>query len=324
MSKLVSVIVPIYNVEKHLERCVQSIINQSYENLEIILVNDGSKDDSEKLCRQFENNDARVKVVSKENGGLSSARNAGIEVSTGEILSFVDGDDYIEKDMILNMVALMQKTDAQICVIGRNNFYEDSEKSFVDFSVEEDEVYDNLTAIKKILLKQDIDVSVCDKLFSRELFNEIRFPVGQTNEDCAIIFKLFLLAKNCAHAKGFGYYYCHRSGSITTSETPKSLGFLLNHAIEAKEYIKENAPGLIEYASVFSGRLAFYVYESAIKMQIKNNDKSFAKEVEVKAKEFIEQNYKVLSSKKYSSKSFRIKLMLIKTNLFRLATKVRG
>ena len=114
MNKLVSVIVPVYNVEKYLERCINSIIQQSYNNLEIILIDDGSTDASGKICDEYKEKDDRIIVIHKENGGLSDARNAGIKIFTGEYVTFIDSDDYVSKNMVSNMLDILEKSSCRI------------------------------------------------------------------------------------------------------------------------------------------------------------------------------------------------------------------
>ena len=117
-NDLVSIIVPVYKEKKTLKKCCYSLLEQTYKNIEIILVNDGSNDDSSKICRKFAKNDHRVKFIDKENGGVSSARNAGIECARGEYLSFVDSDDYVDKEYIQNMYEKIQKDNSDICLAG--------------------------------------------------------------------------------------------------------------------------------------------------------------------------------------------------------------
>ena len=124
MNELISVIVPIYNVEKYLERCLDSIIKQTYKNLDIILVDDGSIDNSTKICDEYVKKDSRIKVIHKENGGLSDARNVGIDNSDGKYICFIDSDDYIELDMIENLYDGIVKNNANICCCGKLLEYE--------------------------------------------------------------------------------------------------------------------------------------------------------------------------------------------------------
>ena len=124
MKKIISIIIPIYNAEKYLERCLQSVITQTYKNLEIILINDGSKDNSKKICEEFKNKDSRIRLINKENEGVSTARNNGIDLITGEYVLFVDSDDWLEKEMCEILLNKIEKEKTDIVVCGYNNYYE--------------------------------------------------------------------------------------------------------------------------------------------------------------------------------------------------------
>lgn len=131
MDKVISVIIPVYNIEKYLDRCLESIINQSYTNLEIILIDDGSTDNSGKICDDYKNQDNRIIVVHKKNEGVSQARNLGISIATGEFLSFVDGDDTVEKDMFLTLINNAYKYNADFSCCGVRFIYIWMEKSLM-------------------------------------------------------------------------------------------------------------------------------------------------------------------------------------------------
>ena len=146
---LISVIVPIYNVEQFLSKCIQSIINQSYSRLEIILVDDGSTDDSPQICDEFKEKDKRIKVIHKKNGGLSDARNVGIEVASGEYIGFVDSDDYIDELMYEKLLNACIRNNSYISICGRNIVNIDNDILCQQFTVEKEVVYDGKTAIKK-------------------------------------------------------------------------------------------------------------------------------------------------------------------------------
>ena len=139
-EKLISVIIPVYNVEKYLRRCIDSVINQTYKNLEIIIVDDGSTDNSSNICDEYTNKDSRVKVVHKENGGLSSARNVGIELAKGDLIAFVDSDDYIELEMYEKLKENMDKYDSDIAICQYYNSFKYSIKRQI--GVEEEKIYE--------------------------------------------------------------------------------------------------------------------------------------------------------------------------------------
>lgn len=179
----ISVVVPIYNVEKYLKECIESIINQTYKNLEIILVNDGSTDNSLLIAENFSKQDERIKLYSKPNGGLSDARNFGIDKATGDYIGFVDSDDKIFPEMFSVLHKLIKKNDADISMVDFVRSNEKIKNNFLDTKVYGKEVFD------KIML-DEICSHVWDKLFKKELFENIKFPVGMHFEDLAILYKI--------------------------------------------------------------------------------------------------------------------------------------
>lgn len=209
MDYLVSIIIPIYNVGSYLDKCIMSVINQTYSNLEIILVDDGSTDSSGTICDKWGRKDNRVVVIHKENGGLSDARNKGISIAKGLFYSFVDGDDWIEKDMIQSTMHLMIKNNCQIGVC--NIIQIDSENHTYPFyrPVDVETILEDDS--KFITLKQP---SVCNKIFSRELFIGTEFPVGKYYEDTYVFHKLAFKANRIVLTGRNSYWYVIREGSI--------------------------------------------------------------------------------------------------------------
>lgn len=184
----VSLIIPVYNVEKYIERCIRSIINQSYRDVEIILVDDGSDDESSSICDKYASLDLRINVIHKQNGGLSSARNVGLKHASGDVVGFVDSDDYIEKNMVEVLVKPIQEYDVDISVCGwyviRNG-----ERKLSQFRNQ----YGLLTdegAIELLLSYGGFDNFACNKLYKRNLFDDILFPDGKVLEDLAVMYKL--------------------------------------------------------------------------------------------------------------------------------------
>ena len=180
----ISVIVPVYNVEKYLSKCIDSILSQTYKNLEIILVDDGSPDSSPKICDKYKERDNRIKVIHKKNGGLASARNAGMDIATGKYIGFVDSDDMIAEDMYEVLLENMIKSNAEIAVCYKTDILENLQtgKGIV-------EELNKTQALKKMVLGIEFGSHACDKLFKREiLVSDIRFPEGKTYEelDCGI------------------------------------------------------------------------------------------------------------------------------------------
>ena len=212
-NEKVSVIVPVYNVEKYLKRCLDSIIDQTYSNIEIILIDDGSTDNSGTICDRYTKNDKRIIVIHKENGGLSSARNAGIEIATGKYLCFIDSDDYIENDMIEYLYCGIKKYDVDIATCGFSNIYSTGRKECITIP-KEDIIYSKKDALDIHLLSGYIDDITCNKMFKKKLYENIRYPEGYLYEDMITTYKLINKANKVALRPNSKYNYCKRNDSI--------------------------------------------------------------------------------------------------------------
>lgn len=242
----VTVIVPVYNVEADLNRCVESLVGQTLKNIQIVLVDDGSTDASGKLCDTWASRDSRILVVHKQNGGLSSARNAGIEVAVGDHLGFVDSDDYVEPHMYETLLSGIIDEGATIATCGRyvhtGNFvkeeYATAEGVFRLTAAE---------AMKEVLLGNKIDVSACDKLYSRELFDDIRYPEGRISEDAAIILQLLGRCDNVVQVGKCLYHYVFRAGSISKSTYNHKKYDVMRNCREMTAWVAKNKPELSMY-----------------------------------------------------------------------------
>ncbi len=234
--KKISVIIPVYNVEKYLEKCLESVINQTYKNLEIIVVNDGSKDTSGDICDIFAKKDDRIKVIHKINGGLSDARNAGMKIATGDYIGFVDSDDYIAEDMFSTLYELAEKHNCEISIV---SFYEmmDNRLLSVQRSGELD-VMDKETAIKELLIDTKIQSYAWNKLFKRELFLDIDFPVGKNFEDIATTLLLFEKANKIVRLEEPKYYYLRRNDSIVGVRNYKTYADYIEVLLSKYEYLE--------------------------------------------------------------------------------------
>lgn len=217
MNERVSIIVPVFNVEKYIERCVKSLENQSYKNLEIILVDDESPDRCPQMCDEYAKKDERIKVLHKKNGGLSDARNAGLDVATGKYIAFVDSDDWVEKNFIETLYKNAKKENADISIIGCTLVWDDGRKKQLS---NDDEYYlfDRETAIRELLKQKKFYCMTCQKMYKREIFDTVRFPVGKLYEDVAISLPTFLQAEKIVVCGRSGYNYYQRSDSIVNSK----------------------------------------------------------------------------------------------------------
>lgn len=220
----ISVIVPVYKVEPYLRRCVDSILDQTYSDFELILVDDGSPDNCPDICDDYARQDSRVKVIHKENGGLSDARNAGLRIAAGAYVSFVDSDDFIRKDMYEVMLAELICADADFI---KSDFCTFSDVSQIDLNPTEYhvQVYSPLEALRDFMEtpytnQKHMKSTVCDGLYKRELFVtggavSLEFPVGKINEDTYTFPELIFRSNRIAHINEAFYFYYIREGGIT-------------------------------------------------------------------------------------------------------------
>lgn len=222
----ISIIVPVYKVEQYLERCVNSLINQTYKNIEIILVDDGSPDQCPKMCDDYASEDSRIKVIHKKNGGLSDARNAGLDAAIGEYIAFVDSDDWVEPDFIEQLYVNAKKENADISIIGCTLVWDDGRRK----PVSNDKgyyVFDNEKAIREMLAQRKFGCMVCQKMYRKQIFDTVRFPVGKLYEDVAVSMPTFLRARKVVVSENQGYNYYQRDDSIVNSKFDERKLFFL-------------------------------------------------------------------------------------------------
>ena len=268
---LISVIVPIYNVEKYLARCVDSILSQTYGNLEIILVDDGSTDKSGIIADEYEKKDNRVRVIHKQNGGLSDARNCGIDAARGEYFGFVDSDDYIASDMYETLYEIMIRYGAKISVCDKFDVIEGVDRVYEDTAEAEEFCTDAEEAMKIVLDGKRNYAYAWNKLYKREVFDGIRYPKGKFIEDAFIILELFDAAERVAFTTAKKYYYLCRPNSIMTlSFSPKHLDCIEAHEKNYR-YVCEKHPALEKNARMRLYWSRFFVLD---KMLVSDNVKA--------------------------------------------------
>ena len=261
-APLISVIVPVYNVEKYLSKCIDSIIAQTYTNLEILLVDDGAKDSSGAICDEYAQRDSRIRVIHKENGGLSDARNRGIEEARGEYLGFIDSDDYIDPDMYEVLYETLTKHDADMSMCGVYELYDGQEARQVDkisdFSCTPEEAM-------KIVIDGQINYAYAvNKLYKRELFDEIRYPVGKIIEDAFVILFLLEKTKKVALTDARKYYYFHRENSITSRTFSKKHYDCIEAHENNYKFIIEHHPSLEKTARMRLYWSRFFVLDKML------------------------------------------------------------
>lgn len=238
---LITVIIPIYKVEKYLSKCIDSLIDQDYTQLEIILVDDGSPDNCGNICDKYAIQDNRIKVIHKKNGGLSDARNAGLKISTGDFITFVDSDDYVNKDFISTLVNLIQDFEADIAISPFIHFTDDEKKVKKILSINKVKTYTNIEGLINMFYQSDFDNNATSKLFKKELFFNVTFPKGLLYEDLATVYKLFLNSNKIVFINKFNYNYLLRDESIEGSLfSQEKLDSLLKIIVELEALKKSN------------------------------------------------------------------------------------
>lgn len=265
MQPLLSIIVPIYNVEQYLDRCIQSILNQTYQNLEIILVDDGATDCSGAIADSYAAKDKRIKVFHKENGGLSDARNYGLEHVTGDYILFIDSDDFIVNIMCERLITVASSNNADIVSCNYYIYRDDDDISIHTMSVQDDKrTFTGMDMLRYYLLKTEpFDLNVVwNKIFKLDLFNgvePVRFPKGRVQEDNFTIFRLFLNANSIVTVNEPLYYYVQRAGSIMANFTRR---FMID-TIESYMYMSDY---LMNHCSSVKNELQLYLLNSYVEL----------------------------------------------------------
>ncbi|MBO4245338.1 MAG: glycosyltransferase family 2 protein [Bacilli bacterium] len=233
-NELISVIINVYNGEDYLKKCLDSIINQTYQNLEIIIVNDGSTDNTLKIINSYQ--DKRIKVITTKNQGLSLSRNVGIDAATGNYLYFVDVDDFIELDTIKYLYQLIKKHHQKIAIANYMNFYDYD--FVVDKKKEEIEILDAQSLIENVLYMKGRYGTIWNKLFHKDLFKTIRFENRIVN-DVVVIYKLYLEAGSAVFSNQIKYYYYNRCDSISGIRKPARTLDMYQASLERFDYLNQ-------------------------------------------------------------------------------------
>jgi glycosyltransferase involved in cell wall biosynthesis len=242
MSELISIVVPVYNVEQYLQKCIDSIINQSYINLEIILVDDGSTDRSGSICDDYQNIDERILTIHKQNGGLSDARNKGLEIASGELIAFVDSDDWLPNNHIQILYDALKNNNAQLaigkrCIVHKHiHNQRQSRKTSEVILLNAEETLCRIFHYKLL-------TTAWGKLYRTSLFDNIKFPVGKWFEDLDTIYRIIVKCKIIAICDAL-YYYRVRPGSQQHSTFSERRLDEIEISVNLNNYIEENFPSL--------------------------------------------------------------------------------
>ena len=268
---MISVIVPIYKVEKYLKRCVNSLLAQSYSDFELILVDDGSPDNCGNICEEYAAKDKRIRVIHKENGGLSDARNVGLGIAKGEYIAFVDSDDWVATNYLETLLKVIELTDSDICecevlkTTGEIEKYKKSDEQYTSYSSEK--------ALELLIWDKILHQYVWNKLYKRSCLKGIPFAVGKINEDEFWTYQVFGNARRITKISNVLYYYFQRGSSIMGNHyNLKRLD-----ALEAKslrqQYIEEKFPALTEVSKINLFESCIYSGQMTLKFLEKNEKK---------------------------------------------------
>lgn len=280
-NDLISIIIPVYKVEKYLEKCIESVLKQTYTNLQIILVDDGSPDNCGKICDEYAKKDSRIEVIHKANGGLSDARNVGISKAKGRYIGFVDSDDYIKENMYEILLNLIKKYDADvsICnlydVIDGNEYIRNKENGIREYS--------RLDILKEVLLDKNIQSYAWNKLYKKELFDEVKYPIGKKYEDIGTTFYIFEKCNKIVVTSEPEYYYLKRSDSLVNNVTESTVFDYMELILQRYLYIYDNIKELKQYND-------YYLVRTLLTA---NNDIKELKQIEEKTKQKYNELYNI-------------------------------
>lgn len=276
----ISIIIPIYNVEKYLDRCLKSVINQTYQDFEVIMVNDGSVDGSEQICKNYLKEDSRFILINKKNGGLSDARNYGIDAATGEYIYFLDSDDYISKDTIKVLANLTLDKKADI-VVGNGYRIEEGKKTHIKKSFGNiSKPLSGVDFLTKSILQKNYIACVWLNLYSLKLIKDNKFYFKQNllHEDELWTPQVFLKAENVYITDKALYFYVIRKNSITTTKTEKNTIDIINTCYELEHIFNKSttkSDGLILKSHLSSIYINAIIYSSILKSKNFSYNKTF-------------------------------------------------
>lgn len=308
-SPEISIIIPVYNSEKYLRACLDSVLDQTFTDFELILVDDGSPDRCGGICDEYADKDERVRVCHIENSGSSAARNYGIDRARGKYLGFIDSDDYIDKDMYRVLYDNLKKEDADLSMCGLYDVYGGEIINMV-----EKPIYRTMDAEETILTVMEAkltSVTPVNKLYKKELFEGIRYPVGEdSGEDASIIVELLLRCKKTVMTTEQKYYYIHREGSITTRDFKLSDKSVIRAYKKNYNLIKEHVPSLIPVARMRICWAYFFVLD---KLLTSGNRREYREE-EKELVDYLRDHMRFILQDKRFNRSRKIAMLMLRIN----------
>lgn len=303
-----SVIVPVYNVEKYLKRCVDSILRQNYENMEVLLIDDGSTDKSGEICDAIEKSSEKIKVIHQENKGLSEARNAGVDLSKGDYILFIDSDDFIEDEAVSELMSICNEKQVDVALCHQQDDYGNTARTVTKNT--ETFYCTGKEALGLMLEGVKIPGTACAKIVKKEITDGLRFPAGKTYEDAFFNTDLFLRADTVYCTTAPYYHYWHRKGSITTASfSVKNFDVIDAYTLNLQK-VRALAPEL-ESLALFRYYWSYCVVLD--KMLMTDNFKTLDRYDEIKS--FIKKNWLNIVRCKYLSKFRRMSIIIFILNV---------
>ena len=301
---LISIVIPVYNVQDYLNKCLDSVLNQTYNNIEIILVDDGSTDKSGEICDKYNEKDNRIQVIHKQNGGLSDARNVGIKNARGKYITFVDSDDYLELDYIEYLYNLIKKYNTKMSIC---SYYIENIKGKRSDSGEgyKEELMSTEDALYRMLVEKGYSVSACAKMYELKLFDDVCYPVGKLCEDNGTTYKLIEKCEYIAYGNLSKYIYLKRDNSIMNSEFNIKKMDLITLTDEMYSYLKPKYPSLTDALNRRKNYTRFSILRQLV--TAKNGNK----ELENEMAKYILTNRKEIMNNKATPKRDKIALIIL-------------
>lgn len=318
---LVSIIVPVYKVEDYLDVCIESIINQTYKNLEIILVDDGSPDNCPQMCDDWAKRDSRIRVIHKQNRGASAARNAGLDIARGEYIGFVDSDDYIEPNMYEILIDALSGSDKKMACC--ESYTVNRDRCVANSDHHEKIIYDIEQALEAIFCGQ-VGTSFWRRLFHKSVLEHIRFPEGEMNEEYPLLVPTTKLANGFVCVTDVLYYYRVREGSVTNIGvlTEDKSGIVYKNLLLIQQQLKESNICAGKSFNWFCARESYFCAVGMEKHFEKLNP-AVRKDYN-KYRKVMRENMGVFIGSKYVQFKDKIIYLLILTNLFRPILKLKN
>lgn len=311
----ISVIVPVYNVEKYMRKSIDSILGQTFKDMEILLVDDGSTDNSGKICDEYKEKDPRVQVIHKKNGGQSTARNAGVNRASGEYIGFIDGDDYIAPNMYEKLLDMIEAAQADVAVCGIYDVYQNTKTP--QCAEKAEFVCDAKEMFRNILIDDKVSGSTCNRLIRAEIAKKLRFLDGKLFEDAFYSTQLVKNVEKAAVTTEPLYYYVHRTDSTTTSKFRKAdLDVIEAFAGDAK-LVKERFPELKKEAKFALDSAYLRVLDKMLLTKGYRNIPEYKKIVQYlkkNSKDIIKCPY-FLRTRRLAMRAFRIHVLLYRAML---------